>query len=83
MELATGGELFDQIVERGTYTEQDAAQVAIQMCDAVRILHDKCDIVHADLKPGMYIYPVLGFAWMCYLLVVFNAGRVSYLFVFA
>jgi hypothetical protein len=59
MELATGGELFDQIVQRGTYTEQDAAQVAIQMFEAVRLLHAH-DIVHADLKPDNFIFSSKG-----------------------
>ena len=50
MELVTGGELFDAIVERGNYTEKDAAQVMGTMCDALRYLHAQ-DIVHRDLKP--------------------------------
>jgi len=49
-EIANGGELFDRIVERGNYTEKDAASVIWQLCDALRYLHEK-KIVHRDLKP--------------------------------
>jgi len=40
-EIANGGELFDRIVERGNYTEKDAASVIWQLCDALRYLHEK------------------------------------------
>lgn len=35
MELVTGGELFDQIVDRGTYSERDAANTVRQILEAV------------------------------------------------
>jgi len=50
MELVTGGELFDKIVEKGSYTEQDAAQLVFKIISAVQYLHDT-GIVHRDLKP--------------------------------
>lgn len=50
IELATGGELFDSIVERGNYTEKDAAVVTVTLCNALEYLHGK-NIVHRDLKP--------------------------------
>jgi len=50
IELAEGGELFDRIVERGSYTENDAAVVMKQLCEALKHLHDQ-QIVHRDLKP--------------------------------
>jgi calcium/calmodulin-dependent protein kinase I len=50
MELVQGGELFDQIVSRGTYSESDAANIVRQILDAVAYMHDN-GIAHRDLKP--------------------------------
>lgn len=50
MELVTGGELFDRIVEVGSYTEREAASTMKILCEALNYLHDK-GIVHRDLKP--------------------------------
>ncbi len=36
----TGGELFDQIVSRGTYSERDAANTIRQILEAVAYMHD-------------------------------------------
>jgi len=55
MELVTGGELFDRIVAKGSYTEKDAAGVIMQLCDALKYMHDK-KIVHRDLKPENILY---------------------------
>ena len=46
----TGGELFDQIVSRGTYSERDAANVVRQILEAVEYMHNN-GIAHRDLKP--------------------------------
>jgi len=50
MELVQGGELFDRIVEMGNFTEKDAANTMVTLCDALHYLHEK-GIVHRDLKP--------------------------------
>ncbi|GIQ87685.1 calcium/calmodulin-dependent/calcium-dependent protein kinase, partial [Kipferlia bialata] len=50
MELATGGELFDKIVARGHYSEEDARETMQQVVSAISYLHGR-DIVHRDLKP--------------------------------
>lgn len=54
-QLATGGELFDRIVNKGRFTEHDASLVIVQMLEALDYLHDK-DIVHRDIKPENVLY---------------------------
>merc|ERR1719187_2522447 len=55
MELVTGGELFDRIVEKGSYTEKDAADLIKQVLSAVAYMHDE-GVVHRDLKPENLLY---------------------------
>ncbi|XP_015259319.1 PREDICTED: calcium/calmodulin-dependent protein kinase type IV isoform X2 [Cyprinodon variegatus] len=55
LELVTGGELFDRIVERGYYSERDAAHVIKQILEAVAYLHGN-GVVHRDLKPENLLY---------------------------
>lgn len=50
LELVSGGELFDRIVDKGNYSEGDAAKIVEQLLDAVIYLHEH-GIVHRDLKP--------------------------------
>ena len=45
----TGGELFDRIVEKGSYTEKDASDLIRQILEAVAYLHS-IEICHRDLK---------------------------------
>uniref|UniRef100_A0AAY4ESV4 Si:ch73-60h1.1 n=1 Tax=Denticeps clupeoides TaxID=299321 RepID=A0AAY4ESV4_9TELE len=60
LELVTGGELFDRIVERGYYSERDAAHVIKQILEAVAYLHEN-GVVHRDLKPENLLYADLSF----------------------
>jgi len=55
MELVTGGELFDRIVEKGSYTEKDAADLIKQVLSAVAYMHSE-GVVHRDLKPENLLY---------------------------
>jgi len=50
LQLITGGELFDKIVELSHYTEKDASRVVRQLLKGLKALHDK-DVAHRDLKP--------------------------------
>ncbi|KAL4645873.1 calcium/calmodulin-dependent protein kinase type 1D-like [Arapaima gigas] len=55
MQLVSGGELFDRILDRGVYTEKDASLVIRQVLQGVSYLH-KNGIVHRDLKPENLLY---------------------------
>lgn len=50
LELLTGGELFDRMVEKGPYSEQEASHHIRKIGQALKFLH-RAGIVHRDLKP--------------------------------
>ncbi|KAF9357772.1 hypothetical protein BGX34_009226 [Mortierella sp. NVP85] len=54
-ELASGGELFDQLLKKGYYTEVDAARLIREILLGVEYLHSM-DIVHRDLKPENLLF---------------------------
>ena len=49
MECCSGGELFDRIKEKGSYSEKDASVVMRQMTEGIRYMHAN-GIAHCDLK---------------------------------
>mmetsp|Transcript_20465 Transcript_20465/g.32629 ORF Transcript_20465/g.32629 Transcript_20465/m.32629 type:complete len:545 (-) Transcript_20465:251-1885(-) len=55
MELCSGGELFDRIIEAGHFTEVDAAIVVQQILYAIFYMH-KHNICHRDLKPENFLF---------------------------
>lgn len=50
MELLTGGDVFDRIVERTHYTEKDARDLIKNLLEAIYYLHSH-NVAHRDLKP--------------------------------
>ena len=50
MDICKGGELFDDIVNRGKFPEKDAAILLRQVIATINYMHTH-NIVHRDLKP--------------------------------
>ena len=55
MEHLDGGELFERIKEKGSYSELDAAGIMRKILEALVFMH-KQKIVHRDLKPENLIF---------------------------
>jgi calcium/calmodulin-dependent protein kinase I len=55
MELMTGGELFDTILEKELYTEKEAAETVRPIIDAINYCHS-LNIIHRDIKPENLLY---------------------------
>ena len=54
MELCVGGELFDSIVESGSYSEKKAAGVFRTMVHMLHHCHE-LGVMHRDLKPENFL----------------------------
>jgi calcium-dependent protein kinase len=55
LELSTGGELFDRIIDAGHFNEQQAAIVMQHMFRAIFYMHEN-HIAHRDLKPENFLF---------------------------
>lgn len=54
MELCSGGELFDRIIAKGSYSERQAASVCRQIVNVVHACHFM-GVMHRDLKPENFL----------------------------
>jgi serine/threonine protein kinase len=55
LELLAGGELFDRIVEKESYSEKEASDTVRPIVDTIAYCHS-LGIVHRDLKPENLLY---------------------------
>ena len=55
MELCPGDELFDVILARNFFSEEDARPIFQQLCSSLSYLHS-LDIIHRDIKPENVLY---------------------------
>ncbi|XP_057794903.1 calcium-dependent protein kinase 29 [Salvia miltiorrhiza] len=54
MELCSGGELFDRITAKGSYSEKEAARIGRQIVNVVHVSHFM-GVMHRDLKPENFL----------------------------
>ncbi|XP_010536433.1 PREDICTED: calcium-dependent protein kinase 29 [Tarenaya hassleriana] len=54
MELCSGGELFDRIIKKGSYSEKEAAKIFRQIVNVVHVCHFM-GVMHRDLKPENFL----------------------------
>lgn len=55
MDFCAGGELFDRIIERGHYSERQAAELTKTIVGVVETCHS-LGVMHRDLKPENFLF---------------------------
>merc|ERR1719474_462689 len=56
MEECCGGELYQRIVDKGQFTEYEAAKVMRQLLPALDYLHREMHVVHCNLEPTNILF---------------------------
>lgn len=51
----TGGELFETILEKSSFSEQEAKELILPIVDAIKYCHS-LGIVHRDIKPENLLF---------------------------
>merc|ERR1712113_660755 len=59
MELCTGGELFDRIIDAGHFTEKQASILMQQILRGIHYMHVN-SVTHRDLKPENFLFTTKG-----------------------
>lgn len=54
-EICDGGELFDKIIEKTTFSEKEAKNIIKQMLGAIKFCHQH-GIIHRDIKPENIVF---------------------------
>jgi len=55
MEICSGGELFDRIIEAGHFSETNAAHLMQQIVRGIFYMHER-QVTHRDLKPENFLF---------------------------
>merc|ERR1712190_82987 len=56
LEMCSGGELFERVIEEGHLSESLTADIMQQIFRAVHYMHHTAHIAHRDLKPENFMF---------------------------
>jgi serine/threonine protein kinase len=56
-EYCEGGDLFDRVVAKSKYTEEEGRLVMKQLLEALRYLHEEACVMHRDITPENIYLP--------------------------